>query len=160
VATLGSSGTPKPTCATQLLRAAIEQGEQALYVMLDERLEQIMREPDAMVASMREYSEKSPFFIHLKGRDFKKVIQDELPHRLHAGGVGVVVRSRPTDSPEEESRSHIGTFEEAIKTGEAMKAPARVVERIKKMQRHWDYDYSPEETLQILFSSYGLKRGG
>ena len=41
-----------------------------------------------------------------------------------------------------------------------MKAPARVIERIKRMQKHWDYDYSPEEALQILFSSYGLKRGG
>ena len=46
------------------------------------------------------------------------------------------------------------------KTAEAMKAPARVIDRIKKMQKHWDYDYSPEEALQILFSSYGLKRGG
>jgi len=32
--------------------------------------------------------------------------------------------------------------------------------QIEKMQKHWDYDYSPEEALQILFSSYGLKRGG
>jgi len=41
-----------------------------------------------------------------------------------------------------------------------MKAPTRVVERIRRMQKSWDYDYSPEEALQILFNSYGLKRGG
>jgi len=28
------------------------------------------------------------------------------------------------------------------------------------MQKSWDYEYSPEEVLQVLFSSYGLKRGG
>src|SRR3989442_1378733 len=79
---------------------------------------------------------------------------------LFARGVGIVVRSSPTRIPEEQSRSHAKTFDEAIKTAEAMKAPARVIERIKRMQKHWDYDYSPEEALQILFGSYGLKRGG
>ena len=79
---------------------------------------------------------------------------------LFARGVGIVVRSSPTRIPEEQSRSHVKTFDEAIKTAEAMKAPARVIERIKRMQKHWDYDYSPEEALQILFGSYGLKRGG
>src|SRR5207302_685283 len=74
---------------------------------------------------------------------------------LFARGVGIVVRSSPTHIPEEQSRSHIKTFDEAIKTAEAMKAPARVIDRIKKMQKHWDYDYSPEEALQILFSGVG-----
>jgi hypothetical protein len=26
------------------------------------------------------------------------------------------------------------------------------------MSEQWDYDYSPEEVLQIVFDSYGLKR--
>ena len=52
----------------------------------------------------------------------------------------------------------IPAFEEALKTAQALKAPARVLERIRLMEKNWDYDYSPEETLQILFSSYGLKR--
>jgi hypothetical protein len=79
---------------------------------------------------------------------------------LFARGVGIVVRSSPTHVPEEQTRSHGKIFEEAIKTADAMKAPARVIERIRKMQKSWDYDYSPEEALQIIFSSYGLKRGG
>jgi KaiC/GvpD/RAD55 family RecA-like ATPase len=79
---------------------------------------------------------------------------------LFARGVGIVVRSSPTHVPEEQTRSHGKIFDEAIKTADAMKAPARVIERIRKMQKSWDYDYSPEEALQIIFSSYGLKRGG
>ncbi|MGI0149673.1 MAG: RAD55 family ATPase, partial [Thermoplasmata archaeon] len=79
---------------------------------------------------------------------------------LFARGVGIVVRASPSPIPEEQSRSHAKTFDEAIKTAESMKAPARIVERIKRMQKSWDYDYSPEEVLQILFRTYGLKRGG
>ena len=266
---LGSSGTGKSTFAIQFLMEGIEQGEQALYVTLEEPPEQIMHEAELMGFDMRKYYEKSLFFIHLKGRNFKKMIEEQLPQLvkaradyniktrvvidpmtpviwataekleqreligklfytlkelgvvlctveehakpgetigedvllpiylsdgaihleyypiggafnrtvkllkmrgvhhgegvypyLFARGVGIVVRSSPTQIPEEQSRSHVKTFDEAIKTAEAMKAPTRVIERIKRMQKHWDYDYSPEEALQILFSSYGLKRGG
>src|SRR6266699_702122 len=214
VVILGSSGTGKSTFAIQFLMEGIEQGEQALYVTLEEPPEQIMREADLMGFDMRKYYEKSLFFIHLKGRNFKKMIEEQLPQLVKAGetigedvllpiylsdgaihleyypvggafnrtlkllkmrgshhgegvypylfarGVGIVVRASPSPIPEEQTRSHAKTFDEAIKTAEAMKAPARVVERIKKMQRSWDYDYSPEEALQILFNSYGLKRGG
>src|SRR3989442_1628467 len=269
VVILGSSGTGKSTFAVQFLVEGIEQGEQALYVTLEEPPEQIMREADLMGFDLRKFYEKSLFFIHLKGRNFKKMIEEQLPQLvkaradyniktrvvidpmtpviwataekleqreligklfytlkelgvvlctveeharpgetigedvllpiylsdgaihleyypiggafnrtlkllkmrgvhhgegvypyLFARGVGIVVRSSPTQIPEEQSRSHVKTFDEAIKTAEAMKAPARVIERIKRMQKHWDYDYSPEEALQILFGSYGLKRGG
>src|SRR3990172_402504 len=73
--------------------------------------------------------------------------------------LGVVLRSSPTPIPEEQTRGHAKTFEDAIKTADSMKAPPRMVERIRRMQKSWDYEYSPEEVLQILFSSYGLKRG-
>src|SRR5207245_11239352 len=79
---------------------------------------------------------------------------------LFARGVGIVVRARPVEIPDEQTRSHGKVFENAIKTAEGMKAPTRVVERIRRMQKSWDYEYSPEEALQILFNSYGLKRGG
>src|SRR5439155_124169 len=171
------SGTGKSTFAIQFLMEGIEQGEQTLYVTLEEPPEQIMREADLTGFDMRKYYEKSLFFIHLKGRNFKKMIEEQLPQLVKARADynsatrvvidpitpviwASVVRTSPTHIPEEQSGSHIKSFDEAIKTAEAMKAPARVVERIKKMQKHWDYDYSPEEALQILFSSYGLKRGG
>ena len=228
-----------------------------------------MREADLMGFDMRKYYEKSLFFIHLKGRNFKKMIEEQLPQLvkaradyniatrvvidpmtpviwataekleqreligklfytlkelgvvlctveeharpgetigedvllpiylsdgaihleyypiggafnrtlkllkmrgvhhgegvypyLFARGVGIIVRASPVEIPDEQTRSHGKVFENAIKTAEGMKAPTRVVERIRRMQKSWDYDYSPEEALQILFNSYGLKRGG
>jgi len=269
VVILGSSGTGKSTFAIQFLMEGVENGEQALYVTLEEPPEQIMHEADLMGFDMRKYYEKSLFFIHLKGRNFKKMIEEQLPQLvkaradyniptrvvidpmtpviwataekleqreligklfytlkelgvvlctveehsrpgetigedvllpiylsdgaihleyypiggafnrtvkllkmrgvhhgegvypyLFARGIGIVVRASPAVMPEEQTRSHAKVFEDAIKTAVGMKAPARVVERIRKMQKSWDYDYSPEEALQIVFHSYGLKRGG
>ncbi len=268
VVLLGSSGTGKSTFAVQFLMEGIERGEQALYVTLEEPPEQIMHEGEIMGFGLRKYYEKSLFFIHLKGRNFKKMIEEQLPQLvkaradyniatrvvidpmtpviwatqdkleqreligklfytlkelgvvlctveehsrpgetvgedvllpiylsdgavhmeyypiggafnrtlkiikmrgvhhgegvypyLFARGIGIVVRASPLVIPEEQGRSHTKTFEEAIKTAEALKAPARVIDRLRAMEKHWDYDYSPEETLQIIFNSYGLKRG-
>ena len=264
---LGSSGTGKSTFAVQFLMEGIEQGEQALYVTLEEPPEQIMREADLMGFDMRKYYEKSLFFIHLKGKNFKKMIEEQLPQLvkaradyniptrvvidpmtpviwatqdkleqreligklfytlkelgvvlctveehsrpgetigedvllpiylsdgavhleyypiggafnrtlkilkmrgvhhgegvypyLFARGVGIVVRTSPVTMAEETTRSHTKTFEEALKTAQELKAPSRVLDRIRLMEKNWDYDYSPEEALQILFNSYGLKR--
>ena len=265
---LGSSGTGKSTFAVQFLMEGVEQGEQALYVTLEEPPEQIMREADLMGFDLRKYYEKSLFFIHLKGKNFKKMIEEQLPQLvkaradyniptrvvidpmtpviwatqdkleqreligklfytlkelgvvlctveeharpgetvgedvllpiylsdgavhleyypiggafnrtlkilkmrgvhhgegvypyLFARGVGIVVRTSPVQMAEATTRSHAKTFEEALKTAQGLKAPARVLDRIRLMQENWDYDYSPEEALQILFNSYGLKRG-
>ncbi len=266
---LGSSGTGKSTFAVQFLMEGVEVGEQALYVTLEEPPEQIMSEAELMGFDLRKYYEKSLFFIHLKGKNFKKMIEEQLPQLvkaradyniptrvvidpmtpviwatqdkleqreligklfytlkelgvvlctveehsrpgetvgedvllpiylsdgaihleyypiggafnrtlkilkirgvhhgegvypyLFARGVGIVVRTSPAIAVEETARSHTKTFEEALKTAEALKAPTRVLDRIRLMEKHWDYDYSPEEALQILFNSYGLKRGG
>src|SRR3989304_5399501 len=265
---LGSSGTGKSTFAIQFLMEGIEQGEQGLYVSLEEPPEQIMREAELMGFDMRKHYEKSLFFIHLKGKNFKKMIEEQLPQLvkaradyniatrvvidpmtpviwatqdkleqreligklfytlkelgvvlctveeharpgetigedvllpisppdgaihleyypiggafnrtlklikmrgvhhgegvypyLFARGMGIVVRARRVQIPEEQGRSHARVFDDAIRTAEALKAPARVVEKIRRMQKSWDYDYSPEEALQIIFNSYGLKRG-
>jgi len=265
---LGSSGTGKSTFAVQFLVEGIERDEQALYVTLEEPPEQIMREAELMGFDLRKHYEKSLFFIHLKGRNFKKMIEEQLPQLvkaradyniatrvvidpmtpviwatqekleqreligklfytlkdlgvvlctveehsrpgetigedvllpiylsdgavhleyypiggafnrtlkiikmrgvhhgegvypyLFARGVGIVVRASPVVIPEAQGRSHTKTFEEAIKTAEALKAPPRILERLRAMEKSWDYDYSPEEALQIIFNSYGLKRG-
>src|SRR5713101_8779200 len=84
VVILGSSGTGKSTFAIQFLMEGIEQGEQALYVTLEEPPEQIMREAELMGFDMRKYYEKSLFFIHLKGRNFKKMIEEQLPQLVKA----------------------------------------------------------------------------
>jgi len=265
---LGSSGTGKSTFAVQFLVEGIERDEQALYVTLEEPPEQIMREAELMGFDLRKHYEKSLFFIHLKGRNFKKMIEEQLPQLvkaradyniatrvvidpmtpviwatqekleqreligklfytlkdlgvvlctveehsrpgetigedvllpiylsdgavhleyypiggafnrtlkiikmrgvhhgegvypyLFARGIGIVVRASPVVIPEAQGRSHTKTFEEAIRTAEALKAPPRILERLRAMEKSWDYDYSPEEALQIIFNSYGLKRG-
>src|SRR5205814_4384050 len=81
---LSSSCTYKSTCAIQFLMEGSEQGEQALYVTRGEPPEQIMREADLMGFDMRKYYEKSLFFIHLKGRNFKKMIEEQLPQLVKA----------------------------------------------------------------------------
>src|SRR3989337_572735 len=81
---LGSSGTGKSTFAIQFLIEGIENGEQALYVTLEEPPEQIMREADLMGFDLRKYYEKSLFFIHLKGKNFKKMIEEQLPQLVKA----------------------------------------------------------------------------
>ena len=43
-----------------------------------------MREADLMAFDLRKYYEKSLFFIHLKGRNFKKMIEEQLPQLVKA----------------------------------------------------------------------------
>src|SRR2546427_8755218 len=59
VVILGSSGTGKSTLAVQFLMEGMEQGQQTLYVTLEEPPEQILREADLMGCHMRKYHEQS-----------------------------------------------------------------------------------------------------
>lgn len=81
---VGSSGTGKTTFGVQFLMHGIEQGEQGLYVSMEESPEQIMREAEWMGWDMRKHFEKSLFFIHLKGKNFKKMIEEQLPQLVKA----------------------------------------------------------------------------
>lgn len=81
---VGSSGTGKTTFAMQFLMHGIQKGEQGLYVSMEESPDQIMREAEWMGWDMREHFEKSLFFIHLKGKNFKKMIEDQLPQLVKA----------------------------------------------------------------------------
>jgi KaiC/GvpD/RAD55 family RecA-like ATPase len=267
VVIVGSSGTGKTTFTTQYVLYGLENGEQGLYVSLEESPEQIMREAELMGFDLKKYYEKDLFFIHLKGKNFKKMIEEQLPQLvkarsdyqiktrvvidpmtpviwatqdkleqreligklfytlkelgvvlctveehakpgetvgedvllpiylsdgaihleyypiggafnrtlkvlkmrgIHHGegvypyifarGMGAVVRSSAPTIPATAERSHKKVFEEAYRTAEALKAPPSVLAKIKAMSEQWDYDYSPEEALQVVFDSYGLKR--
>jgi KaiC/GvpD/RAD55 family RecA-like ATPase len=81
---VGSSGTGKTTFGMQFLMHGIEKGEQGLYVTMEESPEQIMREAEWMGWDMKQHFEKSLFFIHLKGKNFKKMIEDQLPQLVKA----------------------------------------------------------------------------
>jgi KaiC/GvpD/RAD55 family RecA-like ATPase len=268
VVIIGSSGTGKTTFAMQWLQHGIENGEQGLYVTLEEPPEQILREADMMNFNLRKHHEKDLFFIHLKGRNFKKMIEEQLPQLVkarsdydiktrvvidpmtplvwadddkleqreligklfytlkdlgvvmatveeharpgetmgedvllptylsdgalhleyypiggafnrtmkilkmrgtHHGegvypyifvrGVGVIVRASASEAaaPEEAGKSYDALFDKALKSAEFAKAPPHVIARIQAMKGSWDYSYSPEEALQIMFETYGLK---
>lgn len=81
---VGSSGTGKTTFGTQFLMHGIEKGEQGLYVTMEESPEQIMKEAEWMGWDMKRHFEKSLFFIHLKGKNFKKMIDEQLPQLVKA----------------------------------------------------------------------------
>ena len=79
VVIVGSSGTGNTTFAMQFLMHGINIGEQGLYITMEESPEQIMREAKMMGWDMEKHYEKDLFFIHLKGKNFKKMIEEQLP---------------------------------------------------------------------------------
>ncbi len=81
---VGSSGTGKTTFGMQFLMHGIDHGEQGLYVTLEESPEQIMMEAEWMGWDMKKHYEKSLFFIHLRGKNFKKMIDEQLPQLVKA----------------------------------------------------------------------------
>lgn len=263
---VGSSGTGKTTFGVQFLMHGIENGEQGLYVSLEESPEQIMRETEALGFDMKKHYEKNLFFIHLKGKNFKKMIEEQLPQLVkarsdydistrvvidpitpviwatedkleqreligrlfytlrdlgvvlstveehtrpgetvgadvllpiyladgalhleyypiggaynrtlkvvkmrgtHHGegvypymfvrGMGVVIRASPTEVTYEQGGDYGEIFDKAIETAESKDASKHLLAKIKKMRDTWDYDYSPEEALHIVFDSYKIK---
>jgi len=81
---VGSSGTGKTTFAMQFLMHGIDEGQQGLYVSLEESPEQIVREGELMGFRMKDQLDKNLFFIHLKGKNFKKMIEEQLPALVKA----------------------------------------------------------------------------
>ncbi len=84
IVVVGSSGTGKTTFAIQFLMHGIDKGEQGLYVTMEESPEQIMKIAAMMGWDMKKHYEKSLFFIHLKGKNFKKMIEEQLPQLVKA----------------------------------------------------------------------------
>ena len=263
---VGSSGTGKTTFGVQFLLHGIENGEQGLFVTLEESPEQIMRQAETIGLDMRKHYEKNLFFIHLKGKNFKKMIEEQLPQLVkarsdydistrvvidpitpvlwatedkleqreligrlfytlrelgvvvstveehtkpgeavgedvllpiyladgalhleyypiggafnrtlkvvkmrgtHHGegvypymfirGLGVVVRASATEVTREQGGDYSEVFDKAIKTAESSQAPKQLRGKIEKMKESWDYDYSPEEALHIVFDSCKIK---
>ncbi|RLF49604.1 MAG: circadian clock protein KaiC [Thermoplasmata archaeon] len=81
---VGSSGTGKTTFVMQFIMHGIENGEQGLYVTMEEAPKQIMKMAKRMGWDMEKHYEKELFFIHLKGKNFKKMIEEQLPQLVKA----------------------------------------------------------------------------
>ncbi len=78
---IGASGAGKTTFATQFLRRGLEDGQEGIFVSLDENKEQIIREAVEMGwPEVLDYLEEEQLvFIDASGKDFSDFIQKELP---------------------------------------------------------------------------------
>ena len=78
---IGSSGAGKTTCATQFIRRGLLEGQEGIFVSLDENKEQIIREAVEMGWSdILDYLEDGLLvFIDASGREFSNFIRKELP---------------------------------------------------------------------------------
>ncbi len=78
---IGASGAGKTTFATQFIRRALLDGQEGIFVSLDENKEQIIREAVEMGWSdILEYMDDELLvFIDASGREFSNFIRKELP---------------------------------------------------------------------------------
>ncbi len=78
---IGSSGAGKTTFATQFIRRGLEEGQEGIFVSLDENKEQIIREAVEMGWSeILDYLDDDLLvFIDASGREFSNFIKKELP---------------------------------------------------------------------------------
>jgi KaiC/GvpD/RAD55 family RecA-like ATPase len=78
---IGRSGAGKTTFATQFIRRGLQEGQEGVFVSLDENKEQIIREAVEMGWSdILEYlDDELLVFIDASGREFSNFIRKELP---------------------------------------------------------------------------------
>ncbi len=78
---IGRSGAGKTTFATQFIRRGLQEGQEGIFVSLDENKEQIIREAVEMGwADILEYlDDELLVFIDASGREFGNFIRKELP---------------------------------------------------------------------------------
>ena len=78
---IGRSGAGKTTIATQFIRRGLQEGQEGVFVSLDENKEQIIREAVEMGWSdILDYlDDEQLVFIDASGREFSNFIRKELP---------------------------------------------------------------------------------
>lgn len=78
---IGSSGAGKTTFATQFIRRGLEEGQEGIFVSLDENREQIIREAVEMGwGEILDYlDDELLVFIDASGKEFASFIKKELP---------------------------------------------------------------------------------
>src|SRR5207245_9646620 len=78
---IGRSGAGKPTLATQFIRRSLQDGQEGVFVSLDENKEQIIREAVEMGWSdSLDYLDNDLLvFIDASGREFANSVRKQLP---------------------------------------------------------------------------------
>ncbi|MCK5561045.1 MAG: circadian clock protein KaiC, partial [Thermoplasmata archaeon] len=77
---------------------------------------------------------------------------------IFARGAGVIARTSGEEAREKERKNYDQIFNDAIATAKQLNAQEYFVNKLEYMKINWIYEYSPEESLQIMFSSHGLKQ--
>jgi len=82
---LGASGTGKSTFAMQYILEGLDHGEQGLYITLDVKPEQMIKESILWGWDrLQQHVDKELFFFATTGSDFKAIIEDQLPRLVEA----------------------------------------------------------------------------
>ncbi len=82
---LGASGTGKSTLAMQYILEGLDRGEQGLYITLDVKPEQLIKESILWGWDrLQQHIDKELFFFETTGSDFKAIIEDQLPRLVEA----------------------------------------------------------------------------
>jgi len=82
---VGASGTGKSTFAMQYILEGLDHGEQGLYITLDVKPEQIVKESILWGWDrLQQHIDKELFFFAATGSDFKAIIEDQLPSLVEA----------------------------------------------------------------------------
>jgi circadian clock protein KaiC len=78
---VGATGTGKTTFVTQFLHRGLEEGEEAIYITLEEQKNQILKEAAEMGwADLKDFIEDGTLvFIEAGGMEFSDFIKEELP---------------------------------------------------------------------------------
>ncbi len=78
---VGATGTGKTTFVTQFLHRGLEEGEEVIFITLEEQKEQILTEASEMGwADLKDYLEDGQLvFIEAGGMEFSDFIKEELP---------------------------------------------------------------------------------
>ncbi len=78
---VGATGTGKTTFVTQFLHRGLEEGEECIYITLEEQKEQILKEAAEMGwADLKDYMDDGTLvFIEAGGHEFSDFIKEELP---------------------------------------------------------------------------------
>ncbi len=81
---VGASGTGKTTFVMQFVLHGLENGEQGLYISLEEKPEQLIEEAKLMGWDLRKYVDKSLYFYFAAGSDFKDLVESDLPQLVES----------------------------------------------------------------------------
>jgi len=81
---VGCSGSGKTTAGLQFLLNGIEDDHAGLFISLEEKPKRIIKQAEMMGWNLKQYRNKTLFFIHLVGQNYTELIEEQLPQLINA----------------------------------------------------------------------------